>query len=143
MAGSRHSLRVVSSGSFGSRLRAQRRADDMTQGELAKRFRVSQQTIGAWERGERPQSRFIRELANYLGLNGEQELMSLIDSNPEHQVDPDEVSEATDELSEAEANAATMRLLAENFVENQRRDPLPSGQAAGIYRDFIQYFQTR
>jgi transcriptional regulator with XRE-family HTH domain len=81
VAGSRQSLRLVPLESFGSLLRRRRRADNLTQAELAARLGVRQQTIGAWERGERPQKRFFNALANYLGV-GEQEVVRRLDSEP-------------------------------------------------------------
>lgn len=138
MAGSRQSLRIVPPESFASRLRRQRRTDDLTQAELAERFGVRQQTIGAWERGERPQSRFLGELAGYLGLEGASELMSLIDSQPELPVDQDATAAPADDT-----DAATMRLLARSFVEDQRCGSLPPSQAADIYRNLTEYFRAR
>jgi transcriptional regulator with XRE-family HTH domain len=82
MAGSRQSPQVVPPESFGSVLRRKRVSDDLTQAELGQQFGVRQQTIGAWEHGERPQSRFIGSLAEYVGLE-KQDLVSLIDSHLE------------------------------------------------------------
>ena len=140
MAGSRHSLRVVPPESFGSRLRAQRQADNLTQAELAPRFGVRQQTLGAWERGERPQSRFFRDLGNYLGL-GERELVSLLGSQAEMLTGQDAVGMGEDES--ADSDAATVRMLARQFIDDQRTDPLPPEQAAEIYKNFIGYFRAR
>ena len=139
LAGSRQSLRVVPPASFGSRLRDQRRADDLTQAALGKRFGVRQQTIGAWEHGERPQNRFLGDLANYLGM-GKQELLSLIDNQPELPTGQDAVAVAEDEP--ADSDAATMRLLARRFVEDQERGSLPPA-AADIYRNLTEYFRDR
>ncbi len=139
MAGSRHSLRVVPPESLGSRLRRQRRADDLTQAELAKQFGVRQQTIGAWERGERPQSRFFAELRRYLGLD-EREFLTLIDSQAEMPAEQEAVSA---EAEAADEDAATMRMLARRFVEDQQRKPLPAEQAAEIYKNLIGYFRAR
>lgn len=80
MAGFRQSLRPVPDESFGSMLRARRFEANETQAELAARLGTRQQTIGAWERGERPQRRFLRQLADYVGLaGGEDALNRLLD----------------------------------------------------------------
>jgi transcriptional regulator with XRE-family HTH domain len=79
LAGFRQSLRVVPDQHFGSMLRARRFADNITQAELGSRLGVRQQTVGAWERGERPQARFLPLLADYVGLNGVDELKALLD----------------------------------------------------------------
>ena len=126
MTGSRHSLRIVPPESFGSRLRRQRQSDDLTQAELARRFGVRQQTIGAWERGERPQSRFFGDLGNYLGL-GEPELVSILDSQAE--MSADQGAMGIPEGESADSDAATVRMLARQFIDDQRTDPLPPEQA--------------
>lgn len=80
MAGFRQSLRAVPDESFGSMLRARRFESNETQAALAARLGTRQQTIGAWERGERPQRRFLRQLAEYVGLpGGEDALVQLLD----------------------------------------------------------------
>jgi transcriptional regulator with XRE-family HTH domain len=140
LAGSRQSLRVVPPESFGSRLKHQRLADDLTQAELGDRFRVRQQTIGAWEHGERPQSRHFGELANYLGMSV-QELVSLLDSGPERPTDQASMDESAAEP--VDTDASTMRLLARSFVQDQQSSPLPSVLAADIYLKFVDYFRTR
>lgn len=139
MAGSRNSLRVVPPESLGSRLRRQRHADDLTQAELAGRFGVRQQTIGAWERGERPQSRFFGQLRAYLGLD-EREFASLIDSQVEIPGDREAVGAEHDSDDD---DAAMMRVLARRFVDDQRTGSLPPEQAADIYKNFIGYFRAR
>jgi transcriptional regulator with XRE-family HTH domain len=141
LAGSRQSLRVVPPESWGSRLRRKRLADDLTQAELGERFGVAQQTIGAWERGERPQSRFFGELASYVGLEGEQELVSLIDSEP---VLPTEQSSTGKEAPDdpCRTDAATMRFIARNFVEAQRTGSLQPAEA-DVYRNLTNYFLAR
>jgi transcriptional regulator with XRE-family HTH domain len=148
VTGSRHSLRVVPPEGFASRLRRERRANDQTQEQLARRFRVRQQTIGAWERGERPQNRFLGELANYLGLDSEQELIALLDRQP----GPRPPSEAEDAASAAaeetghdldDPDAEAMRMLACQFVQDQKSGALPPAQAADIYRNLTDYFRAR
>jgi transcriptional regulator with XRE-family HTH domain len=71
-------LHPVPDRTFGELLRSQRRADGATQAELGRRFGVRQQTIGAWEKGERPQGRFLAKLADYLGLPDEAALLRLV-----------------------------------------------------------------
>jgi transcriptional regulator with XRE-family HTH domain len=115
--------------------------DDLTQAELGERFGVRQQTIGAWERGERPQSRFFGVLAKYLGLAGEQELVSLIDSQLDSPVEQDPGGAMADRA--VDTDAATMRLIAQQFVRDQESRSLPPKDAADIYKDLIGYFRTR
>lgn len=69
MAGLRHSLRVVPDQTLGGLLRQQRFARNMTQTDLGKLLGVRQQTIGTWERGDRPQARFFGPLAEFLGVS--------------------------------------------------------------------------
>ena len=111
MAGSRQSLRVVPDESFGSLLRRRRRTDDLTQKELGNKLGVSQQTIGAWERGERPQSGKLEVIAKYLRMD-KQRLASLIDyqaGRPSGMADVSEAAQApadpgvTQESTDAEA----------------------------------------
>jgi len=141
LAGSRHSLRVVPPESFASRLRRQRSADDLTQAQLAKRFGVRQQTIGAWERGERPQSRFLADLADYVGMDGEQELLALLESQPQNPVGHDEVVPTA--IQADDDDAATMRLLARRFALDQESRPVRAEQAVEVYKGLIGYFQSR
>ncbi len=112
---------------FGPLLKRHRRADGLTQAELGDRIGAAQQTIGAWERGERPQPRYFPKLAEYLSLD-ERELASLI-------------GEAGDDS--ADSNDETMRQLAQSFIESQRTGPLPPPQAADIYRNLTDYFRAR
>jgi hypothetical protein len=102
---------------------------------------VRQQTIGAWERGERPQSRFFGALAGYLGLAGERELASLLDSGPDSSAEQDAVASMADEP--VETDGAAVRLLVRRFVRDQERGSLPPEKAAEIYKDLIGYFQAR
>jgi transcriptional regulator with XRE-family HTH domain len=143
LAGSRRSLSLVPPESFGSRLKTQRQIDDLTQTELGERFSVSQQTIGAWEKGtDRPQSRFFGPLAQYLGLESDQEVVALLDSQPtELSADQGVVGSMADEP--VETDAAAMRLLLRSFVRDRETGSLGSEEAAKIYESFIEYFQTR
>lgn len=144
MAGSRQSLRVVPLESFGSLLQRRRHRDDLTQAELGKELGVSQQTIGAWEHGDRPQNRFLDVLAEYLGMD-KQKLVLLIDSHlsiPSSQDQADTgVEESTGEASEEslDGDDAMMRQLAKSFMEAQRRGPL-SPQGAEAYDTLFKYF---
>jgi DNA-binding XRE family transcriptional regulator len=84
MAGFRHSLRVVTDQTFGSMLRSQRFANNETQTQLATRLGTRQQTVGGWERGDRPQRRFLAALAEYVNLQGgEAELLGMLDREAE------------------------------------------------------------
>jgi hypothetical protein len=71
---------------------------------------------------------------------GKQELLSLIDNQPELPTGQDAVAVAEDEP--ADSDAATMRLLARRFVEDQERGSLPPA-AADIYRNLTEYFRDR
>ena len=138
MAGSRQSLHVVPPDYLGARLKSKRREDDLTQGDLAERFGVAQQTVGAWERGERPQNRFFGPLASYLGLSDERELMSLLES----QADPAAGQSAVGIDGPSATDGEAMRQLAWQFVQDQQRGHLSAAEA-GVYQSLIAYFQTR
>ena len=69
MAGFRQNLRLVPNESFGAMLRARRFQNNQTQAQLAADLGTRQQTVGNWERGERPQKRFLGKLAEYVELD--------------------------------------------------------------------------
>lgn len=163
MTGSRQSLRVVPDESFGSLLRRRRRTDDLTQAQLGKMLDVTQQTIGAWERGERPQSGKLDAIAQYLRMDKER-LVSLIDGQlpwPSGQAHVSEAAEglADGEVSEeppdseaseepadskaadeaADSNDAMMRRLANSFMTAEKKGPL-SSQRAEAYLALFEYF---
>jgi transcriptional regulator with XRE-family HTH domain len=117
VVGSRQSPQVVPPESLGSLLRRKRVADDLTQAELGQRFGVRQQTIGAWERGERPQSRFIGSLAEYIGLE-KQGLLSLIDG----QLEPPPEVRARPDASMIRGLGSERLNEATNLIINAARD---------------------
>jgi transcriptional regulator with XRE-family HTH domain len=78
MPGFRQSLRPVPDQSFGSMLRACRFAANETQAQLAARLGTRQQTVGGWERGDRPQRRFLGLLAEYVGIPGGEAALALM-----------------------------------------------------------------
>ena len=133
MAVSGQSLRVVPPESFGSRLRRQRLADGLTQAQLGEQIGVRQQTIGAWEHDERPQSGFFGKLARYIGMD-EKDLVSLIDSQPTLPLGRTEGGEATEESADL-----IMRQLAKSFMEAERKGRL-SPEAAAAYGKLFEYF---
>jgi len=63
-------LRSVPDETFGSMLRSRRFTANETQAQLASRLGTTQQTVGKWERGDRPQRRFLAPLAEYVGITG-------------------------------------------------------------------------
>lgn len=147
MTGSRQSLRVVPPPppeSLGSLLQRRRHADDLTQTELGRKLGVSQQTVGAWEHGDRPRNGSLDVLAKYLDMD-KQELLSLIDGglsmrSGQAQVD-EPVAESTDEVAEepTDSDHAMMRELAKSFIEAHRSGAL-SPQDAGAYDTLFKYF---
>jgi transcriptional regulator with XRE-family HTH domain len=141
LSGSRQSAEATPPESFGSRLKRQRRASDLTQFELGEQFGVAQQTIGAWERGERPGREFLVRLASYIGLDSEQELISLLNSQEDLPDKPD--TTGTEMAQTADTDAATMRLLARCFTAERISGSLPSEHAAAIYHNFTAYFMAR
>jgi transcriptional regulator with XRE-family HTH domain len=131
----RRSLRAVPDESLGSKLRARRFAEGKSQAELGRWFGVRQQTIGAWERGERPQGRFLTRLAEYLG-ESEADLRGLLDA--EEPAGRNSVSEMPLESPEAVAADALARLTksyaerirkGENFSQDDKRILLESVEA--------------
>jgi transcriptional regulator with XRE-family HTH domain len=123
-------LRAVPDKTVGSMLRARRFEDGLTQAALAKEFGVRQQTIAAWERGERPQTRYHAALADFLGLPDESSLIDLLNR---------EAVLASTGLTAATENVDPMVALARSFAERLRLGTLTPDEAA-IYRDFIAYF---
>jgi transcriptional regulator with XRE-family HTH domain len=129
VAGSRQSLRVVPLRSFGDILRRQRHTDDLTQAELAKRFGVSPQTISSWERGDRPQSRFLNIVADYLGL-GKQEFISLLNDQPE-----ESSSAEAEEAFGPEADGS--RLLFRIYIPSGRLYAAEAHRLLPLFREWL------
>jgi transcriptional regulator with XRE-family HTH domain len=125
-------LRLVPE-SFGSKLRAQRRAEGLTQTQLADKFGVRQQTIAAWEQDQRPLSSHFGQLAQYLGMN-QKSLVSLIDSQPTLPHGQAGVTGDTKESADF-----MMRQLATSFNEAQKKGQL-SPEAAKAYGKLFDYF---
>lgn len=119
---------------MGSALRSRRLANDLTQADLGRILKVTQQTIGSWERGERPQSRFLPDIADFLGLSDEAALLRLIDGVE----GPPNLREAT----AATDNDEAVRHLAASFSELERTRQ-PSRDETDIFRAFIEYFGLR
>jgi transcriptional regulator with XRE-family HTH domain len=130
--------------SFGSLLQRRRHTDDLTQTQLGLELGVSQQTIGAWERGDRPRNRSLDALAKYLGMD-KQKLVSLIDGRPSSPSDEVRVDETAEEsINEtpgepADGDHAMMRDLARSFIEAHRSGPV-SPQDATAYDTLFKYF---
>jgi transcriptional regulator with XRE-family HTH domain len=132
VAGSRRSLRVVPADTLGALIRARRLRDDLTQAELAERFRVRQQTIGAWERGERPQPRFWPPIAEYLDLSGGDEAVEgLLDSESRAGVTSDH-----GEDDPATASDALTVLL--NAYRDRQRFGKMSDEEVRLFRDIFE-----
>ena len=138
MAGSRQSLRLVPNDGFGALLRRQRLVDNLTQAELGERFGVRQQTIGAWERGERPQPRLLADLAAYVGLDDEQSLLDVLDQ--------DRASRGGGHVADVALIDATdgeiMKSLAQAFLTARLAGSL-SRDDHETFQAFIRYFQAR
>src|SRR5436309_13060737 len=71
-------LRRYGAPQLGDRIRNKRRSLGLTQQDLADRFGVRSQTIGAWENGKRPQRRFFVPIAALLELRGPDEVEALL-----------------------------------------------------------------
>jgi transcriptional regulator with XRE-family HTH domain len=137
MPGRRQALRIVRDADVGAQLRARRVADELTQADLGERFGVRQQTIGAWERGERPHARFLVPIADYLGLESSV-LQHLFEQAEQAAI------ENSARLSEScEADATTMRAIADAFVRAQEQNRKLTREETDIYRGFIEYFSDR
>lgn len=131
----RQSLRVVPPESFSTLLKRQRQLDHLTQKQLANRFGVKQQTIAAWEQGNRPDSSHFAELARYLSMV-EKDLVALIDSQPKLPI----------HLAKLGANAKEsayliMQQLASSFMESDRKGTL-TPEVAEAYSKFADYFRS-
>jgi transcriptional regulator with XRE-family HTH domain len=112
-------------------LRAKREADDLTQAQLAAQFGVRQQTIGAWERGERPQGRFVPVLAEYLGIESDAELRRILD-----QASSQRERRTTDTLGTEKPDP--IELLTESFAERMKRGSM-SVEEVAMFRDLFDY----
>lgn len=71
-------LQAVPDPGFGQLLRATRVNRRLTQAQLGSMLGVRQQTVGAWERGESPQSRFLDALVDFLELPSRRELEQML-----------------------------------------------------------------
>lgn len=137
MASFRQSLRVVPDESFASKLRAHRFADGLSQAELAARFGVRQQTVGAWERGERPQGRFLAALAEYVGMPDEHALRALLDAD-QHVREDTAPSAAPLPMDRTTARAVeALAALTESFAERMRTGSALSEEEGVILREVV------
>lgn len=137
-------LRVVNRevSAFGSALRDRRQTDGMTQAELADRFDVRQQTIGAWERGSlKPQRRFFPELAQYLDLSGPDEVRQLLAVEPPAGRAPERSEARTVNRGTATADPNWPRVIADltdSVSERVRQGPLSRTEVA-LFRELLEY----
>ena len=119
--------------SFASQLRQKRIADALTQAQLGALLGVRQQTVAAWERGDRPKYEKISVLAEYLGYTEVRELVRLLDE-----------AEAANERQPA-TDGAVMRELAQSWIALQRsrgsRGVTPA--EADVYRTLADFFARR
>jgi len=137
----RQPLRVVADKTVGSMLRAKRFAERMTQAEVAEQIGVRQQTIGAWERGERPQSRYYAALTSYLALPNERSLIALLDNEAQSGAAVTRAAPSQHEPSPPDFDP--MAVLARSYAERiQDGTPLSTDEIA-LYRDFIAYFSKQ
>jgi transcriptional regulator with XRE-family HTH domain len=100
----------------------------LTQTKLALRLGVSQQTIAAWERGDRPRPEHVITLAKYLEWS-EHELAE------ELEVD----SLARSMIDAPEAASQPMLMLTQAFVHRARSGPPLTADEAALFRDLIAY----
>lgn len=140
MAGSRQSLAAVPPETFAAKLRSKRVADDLTQAELGERFNVKQQTVGAWERGERPQAGQLPKLAEYIGLASERELSALLDRETAAQR---AASAAGDHIGwDQLTDAQVMKRVTQAFIDGVRTGTLTADDRP-LFRAIVSYFQQR
>ena len=74
-------------------------------------------------------------------MDGEQELLALLESQPQNPVGHDEVVPTA--IQADDDDAATMRLLARRFALDQESRPVRAEQAVEVYKGLIGYFQSR
>ena len=134
MAASRPSLWAVPHVPLSTLLRHQRTLEHLTQGQLATRFGVKQQTIAAWEKGNRPDSRHFAQLADYLSMAVE-ELVVLIDSQPKLPIHPAKLG-----ANAKESSYLIMQQLATSFAESDRKGTLTPEKVAA-YNKFADFFK--
>lgn len=137
------SLHVVGQyqSAFGAMLRQRRLSEGLTQADLAARFGVRQQTIGAWERGTlRPQRRFYPELADYLGVRGVEGVLSLMETDGASPSTPSGSSRLSTEDTVATAPdwGRVVADLTAAVGERVKQGPL-SRHEATLFTDLLDY----
>ena len=108
--------------------------DHLTQEQLAARFGVKQQTIAAWEQGNRPDSCHFAGLARYLRI-AEADLVVLIDSQPKLPINPAKLG-----ANAKESAYLIMQQLATSFAESERNGTLTPEKVAA-YHKFPDFFK--
>ena len=105
---------VEDDNSAGARLRRRRRGLGLSQTAVGDRLGVRQQTVGLWESGERPRSRYLPLIAAFLDIEVE-ELVGLYDGEA-GTADPSALSVT----QEAVLNGAARRKLANDVGDIAR-----------------------
>ncbi len=77
-------LQVALDPSLGSRIRARRRAQGLSQAKLAGSIGVTQQTIATWEAGGRPEPKYFPAIKDFLAMESEDEVVALLDAHDHH-----------------------------------------------------------
>lgn len=134
MAAPRRSLWAVPHVPLSTLLRHQRQLEHLTQKQLAARFGVKQQTIAAWEQGNRPDSCHFAELASYLSM-AEEDLVVLIESQPKLPIHAAKLG-----ANAKESAYLIMQQLASSFVESDRKGTLTPEKVAA-YTKFADFFK--
>ena len=133
MASDRRSLRVVpESGTFASLLASKRRGSGQTQAQVAKSIGVRQQTIAAWESGDRPQPRFLPALVEYLELGSEAALRQLLELTPP----------TTADVAAPQPHKSAQVLydtLAESFALRSRVGPMSVDETA-LFKELLTHY---
>jgi len=100
-------LHLVSDNDLAAMIRAERAARSMSQADLARKFGVRSQTIGAWEKGETPpQVRFFDPIAQFLGLRDADQVRQLLQAAHNDEAGPHR-PDLADELATGGRASAT------------------------------------
>lgn len=120
-------------------IRTKRRAAGLSQTKLANEIGVTQQTIATWEAGGRPDSRYFPAIKDFLSIELDEEVVSILDAyNERNKLSAIEVVPAT-ELFDLTPRQV-LNMLAQAFVTSSRKGTLTPDQT-DVFKSLIDYYQ--
>lgn len=108
----------------------------MTQADLADVFEVRPQTIGRWERGKRPQRRFLQRIAHFLGLPDGRAVHDLLDSDAVATVLQPSAWSDTGVVQEAELNEL-QREIVRGIAQRIGKSPSPTAEETEVFKRLL------